>query len=202
MSNQIDATTLETQTINVDDNQLLEFETVASKENNTKSESGGIASIGIDGSALIFQIVNFVILFILLRKFLFLPVAKVLESRRKTIEESMESAKQIEKQRENWQQEYQKLVKEMQEKQNKILNDAKKSAEKLKKDMAEETRKDQESIIENAKVQIDSEKEKSINEIKEKIVGLVGLAVEKVTKNTVDSNKDKEIIKKSIKETL
>lgn len=177
-----------------------DLQTGITQESAPEISPGGIGAIGIDGKALLFQIINFVILFIILKKFLFKPVAKILENRQRTIEESIKNAKDIETQKANWEQEYQKLQKQTAEKSAKIIDEAKLSAQKLKHEMLEEARQEQENMVENAKEQIVYEKNKSIKEIKGEMLGLVSLAVEKVTKQTVDSQKNKEIINKTVTE--
>jgi F-type H+-transporting ATPase subunit b len=53
---------------------------------------------GVQPILLLAQIVNFAILFFLLRKFLYGPLLKILEQRRNTIKESLKNAEKIEKQ--------------------------------------------------------------------------------------------------------
>src|SRR5687767_726534 len=63
----------------------------------TEGEAGGVAALGVDISALIFQLITFAIVFFILKKYAFGPISKVLEQRRKTIEESLENAAAIDK---------------------------------------------------------------------------------------------------------
>ena len=60
------------------------------------AEPSGIAALGIDLKILIAQLVNFLLLYFLLSKFAFGPLGKILEERRKRIEESEKRAQEIE----------------------------------------------------------------------------------------------------------
>src|SRR5437660_1312163 len=53
---------------------------------------GGLGAIGIDGRALLFQIINFAILFFILKKVAYKPILGLLEERRKRIDESLKLA--------------------------------------------------------------------------------------------------------------
>ena len=52
-----------------------------------------LESLGIDWKMLVAQVVNFIILLLILRKFLFGPIVKLLDDRRKTIEKGLSDAK-------------------------------------------------------------------------------------------------------------
>ena len=57
-------------------------------------ESGGIASLGFSVPGLITQLVNFTILLIALRAFLYGPILKVLDERKRRIQEGIDRAAQ------------------------------------------------------------------------------------------------------------
>ncbi len=68
-------------------------ETHASTEATPVAEStGGIGAIGVDGGALVFQLINFAILFFILKKVAYKPILGLLEERRKRIDESLKLA--------------------------------------------------------------------------------------------------------------
>src|SRR3990167_10277133 len=75
---------------------LLPILTSLAARADTNTSSGGIGAIGIDGKALLFQIINFAILLVILRSVAYKPILKALERRRKTIENSLKQAKEIE----------------------------------------------------------------------------------------------------------
>ncbi len=156
-------------------------------------------NLGINVKLLIAQIVNFLILLFILYKFAYKPVFKVLDNRTKKIEKGLKDAEEAKN----------KLV-EISEKEKKIVTEAKKEAQIIIK-KAEETaiqsakdieisaKNQSDKILEEAKVQIEQEKNKAVKEIKSKIAELVIRATEKIIDEKIDQNKDKELIEKAIK---
>lgn len=160
----------------------------------------GIASIGINPTGLVFQIVNFIILFLVLRKFLFKPISTVLSKRVEVIEKSLKDAKDIEDQKSNWATERMKLENEAIKKSDEIINNAKKTAEKIKHEISNSAKDEYEKMIKKAKIEIESLKDKSLQDARSQLLDLVALLSSKVTMNLIDSEKDIEIINKTIKE--
>lgn len=67
-------------------------QSVAQEVQDTYTESSGFAAIGIDSGLLIAQIINFLLILLVLRIFLYKPIVKILEERRQKIEESIKLA--------------------------------------------------------------------------------------------------------------
>jgi F-type H+-transporting ATPase subunit b len=63
------------------------------------TEASGIAALGIDGKTFLAQLANFLIIYILLSRFAFKPLVKVLEERRKKVIHSIKTAKKIEEEK-------------------------------------------------------------------------------------------------------
>jgi F-type H+-transporting ATPase subunit b len=153
----------------------------------------------IDFKLFLAQLINFAIIFFVLYKFAFKPIAKIMQERTTTIEKSLADAKEVE----------QKLT-ETNVEQTRILNEAKKdalaivekadqSAEANKQKLIEKTKVEVAAIIAGEKAKIAQEKEESLQELKQEIAGLVILAVEKVIKEKMTDGKDKELIEGIIK---
>src|SRR5689334_5441695 len=59
--------------------------------------SSGIGALGISVSAFVIQLLTFVLVFLLLKKFAFKPVIKLLEDRRKVIEDGVKMGEKLAK---------------------------------------------------------------------------------------------------------
>ena len=155
-------------------------------------------SLGINAKLLIAQIVNFLILLFVLYKFAYGPVLRMLDERTKKIEKGMKDAEASGKK-----------LEEIAAKEKGILDEAKNQAKEIVKrsedaavKQAEEiviTAKDQtQKMLETAQKQIQQEKNKILAEAKSEIANLVMAATEKIIDEKLDSEKDKELIKKSL----
>src|SRR5688572_8856669 len=73
--------------------------TEASGHDTGHAAPGGLGAIGIDGKALVFQLINFAILLFVLKKVAYKPILKALGDRQKKIDESIKAAAEIERSR-------------------------------------------------------------------------------------------------------
>lgn len=157
-----------------------------------------IKTFHIETSLLIAQIVNFAIVLGVLYKFAYKPVLKVLNDRTKKIDKGLKDSEMaakklgeiIEKEKEtmiNAKKEAQEIIK-------KAEMDAKGNANSLML----EARNSADKLLDDAKKQIEQEKEKIISEAKAEVANLVILATEKMIGEKLDVNKDRELIEKSL----
>ncbi|PIP27445.1 MAG: ATP synthase F0 subunit B [Candidatus Moranbacteria bacterium CG23_combo_of_CG06-09_8_20_14_all_39_10] len=157
-----------------------------------------VKTFHIEAGMIIAQLVNFVIVFVVLYKFAYGPILKLLNERTKKIEKGLADAEASHKK-----------LSEISEKEAAVLVEARKQAQEIIK-KAEETAVTQsenivvsaksqtDKMLEDAKKQIEQEKEKILAEVKSEVADLVVMATEKIIHEKLDSNKDQELISKSI----
>lgn len=157
-----------------------------------------LAKLGIDWKLLLAQLVNFLIVFFVLKKFAYKPILSILDKRTAKIEKGLEDAKEAGKR-----------LEEITEKEKAVLAQAKKEAQQIIKASEEqakanaisivlEARNQNEKLTLSAKKQIEQEKERMILEIKKEISDLVIEATEKIIEQKLDREKDAELIKRSL----
>lgn len=110
--------------------------------------------LGLDWKVLMAQIVNFVLLLIILRKFLYGPLVKMLDERNKRIAGALDDSKKIEE----------KLL-NIEKKEIELLNLAKEKAKKEREEILEIALKEKEKIIEQAKDAANREVEKGLEKL-------------------------------------
>lgn len=151
-------------------------------------------AFGINWKILLGQIINLVILFYLLQRFAIKPFLKVLNERKKKIEkgvklseESEEKIKLAEKQKEQ-------ILKEGEEKAKQILKESEKRGKEKEKEILAMAESQKTKILEMARKTAQKEIEKMKEEFSQKNIELVLAVSEKILKEKIDSQKDKEII--------
>lgn len=154
-----------------------------------------VHNLGIDWRLLIAQVINFVILFFLLKKFLFKPVLGLLEKRREKIEKSMRDAERIEKELAAIREKREEIIKTANQKAEEILHEAKEIAESQKTKILADTKKETEKMLDEARASIEKEKDKLVDEAREDLAELVLLATEKVVREKLDEEKDGELVR-------
>lgn len=151
-------------------------------------------SLGIDFKILLAQIINFLLLLLILRKFLYGPIVGMLDKRKKSIEEGLKNAEDarlaVEKAQEDYEQKISAAVKEA----DKILTEAKNQAKNEAEQIVSAANKNSTEMIEKTKKQIETEKTRIISEAKRDLADLVIRATEKIIAKEPDKNSVKEVI--------
>lgn len=177
-----------------------DMQSTQSTTKESSAEQSGIGALGINGTTLIFQIINFIILYIILSKFLFKPVAKLLGQRRETIEGSLITAHEIEVEKESWQTKKRELTERAIKESQAIIAEAKKTATENKQKIAHETKKEQEAIIASAISTIHSAKDESLRQAQRELTDLVVRTVKKVSHGVINDADHVKIIEATLKE--
>src|SRR3989338_3788552 len=159
-----------------------------------------LSKLGIDWKLLLAQIINFVVLLGVLSKFLYKPVLKMLEVREQKVAKSLEQAERIEKNLFESEGEKAKIVREARNEAGKIITEAKNDSARLREEITNKTKLETAAILEQGKKQLAFEKELMFKEIKGEVADLVKMAAEKLLQSKMDSDNDRKIIEKSLKE--
>lgn len=164
------------------------------------SDQGGISSLGINLKSFLFQLATFVIVLLILRRWVFPKLVHTLEARRKTLEESLVQAKQT-----------QEALERAEEKSSEILHKARQQADATLADAdervkaliakAEAAAQDQaQRVLVEGKAQLDQEKTKLREELKSELANLVVMTTEKVLGSKLNKSEDSRLVASAIKE--
>jgi len=157
-----------------------------------------LTSLGINGKLLLAQIINILILFFLLSKFLYRPIVNMLDSRTKKIEKSLEDAKKIETELLQTEERTAKAMASARDEAKKMIEQAKTSASEESKRILVAAEKRSEDLKAKAVLEINEEKEKAMSEIRSEAASLIALATEKVMGKKIDDKEDGKLIKEII----
>ena len=163
------------------------------------SSSGVAGTLGINLKLFIAQLINFAILLFVLWKYAFTPIAKKLEERTSKIEKSLHDADRIEKEKREFEAWKNQQMIGARQQASAIVADAEKQAQKTRAEIAEQTKQDQQKLVQSAKTQIENEKQKALADAKSELADLVTSAAEKILRHKLDQKTDQELIKQSLK---
>lgn len=157
-----------------------------------------IHKLGVDWKLLLAQIVNFVILLFLLKKFLYKPLINLMNNRRQEIVEGLEKAKKGEEEFQKIQELREKELAKIQKEAEALIQKAKEIGDKKQQEILKEAEEKTKKIIEEAKGRIEIEKEKMLKEVRQDIANLVVAATEKILKEKIDEDKEKKLINEAL----
>ena len=139
-----------------------------------------LAQLGINGNFLIAQIVNFIVLFLILRAFVYKPLLNMLEQRRVRIEEGMKAADQVRQQAEA---ERAELMKQMDQErraaQARVASVASES-EKIRESILASAQAEAEEIKAKSRAEATAEREQMMRDMQRQIADLAVLAAERI----------------------
>lgn len=159
-----------------------------------------IKHFGIDWRLLIAQAINFFILLVLLKKFAYHPILKMLQRRRDEIEKGVKFTKEAGEKLEQIEELKEKTLKTANYQALAIVSKAEESAKMRKEEIVEEAKKKVEIIVADAKNVIAEEKAKMGDEVYQNAQELVKLGLEKVLGRMPTKERDKILIQEALRE--
>ena len=162
---------------------------------------GGFASLGINLPLLVVFIVNFIVLFLLLRLFLYKPVLKMLDERAKRTTEAMEQAEATKKEYEQARVEVQKQIEKGRQEAQAIIGQALQTGERLKEESRQEATKQAQAIVDRTRSELEAERGKIVEDLRREFADIAISAAEKVIKETLDKEKHRKLIEETLQES-
>ncbi|MCD7804244.1 MAG: F0F1 ATP synthase subunit B [Oscillospiraceae bacterium] len=139
--------------------------------------------LGVNVWTALFTLANTLLLFFVLKKFLFKPVMKIIDDRQKEIDDLYNSADTAKAEADEMRDEYQKKLEEARETGDKIISDAVTRAQSREEEIVSKANKEASAILEKAQEDIALEKKKAMGEVKDNIsviaVSIAGRVVER-----------------------
>ncbi len=164
-----------------------------------EATTSGIGALGINPGAFIIQLISFLLVFLLLKKFAFAPIIKALEERRQVIDDGVKLGQKLEKERAKQDEEVAKVMREARHEADKIIATGHKEAREVLRDAEKVAAKKAEAILADAQARITEEEAGSRRKLEKDIVGLVSEATEVVVGEKLDAAKDAKLIDKALK---
>ena len=163
---------------------------------------GGFASLGINLPLLVVFIVNFIVLLVLLRLFLYKPVMKVLDERAQRTKEAMDLAEATKKEYEQAKGEVQKQIEKGRQEAQTIITQAMQVGERLREESRQEAAKQTQVMIDRTRSELEAERDKIVGDLRREFVDISIAAAEKVIKETLDKGKHRKLIEETLQESV
>lgn len=163
------------------------------------TNSGPAATLGLNAKLFIGQLINFGILLFIFWKFILPKVVTALQNRSARIEQALKDAASTEKEKLEFHKWKETEMTRVRSQATAIIASAESEAGKAKQRIADDTKLEQQKIVDQAKQQIESEKNKSIMQAKGELADLVTNATEKILRKKLDHHTDQQLIKESLK---
>lgn len=138
------------------------------------------------------MLIIFGIALFVLRKFAWKPILNALKEREQSIANALNSAEEAKREVANLKADNERIIQEAKQEKNAILKEAREMKEKIVTEAKEKAIAEGAKSIEQAKQQIQAEKDAAINDLKKQVAELSVLIAEKVIRKELSDKADQE----------
>ena len=143
---------------------------------------------------ILISLINLFLLFLIIKKFFFKPVKKVLEQRQADIDESYEAARVANDEAQRNRDELEKQLSEANDRADEILQNATENAKYRGEKIIEEAQERADSIIRVAQNEAELERKKASDSIKREIVDVSSTLTEKMLEREINTDDHRSLI--------
>lgn len=164
-----------------------------------EASGSGIGALGVDGKALLVQLVTFVLAIFVLKKFAFKPILKVLDERRDTIEKGVKLGEQMQKDKAELEATVADSLRKARLEADKIVSDAQTAGRQVVQEAEDAARTKADGLIAQASERIKQDTTLARKKLEKDVAALVSEATEVIIHEKVDAKKDAALIDRALK---
>ena len=157
--------------------------------------------LGFNLPVLIAQVVNFFLLLVLLRIFLYKPVLEMLDRRAQRIREGVEAADKSKERASAGEQEVARQLDASREQGQALIAQAQEAANRIQQEARSQARQEGETMLERARTEIQLERDQAIAELRGEFADLTVSAAEKVIGQSLDRQAHRRLIDEVLAES-
>ncbi|MCQ6274616.1 F0F1 ATP synthase subunit B [Bacillus sp. V3B] len=161
---------------------------------------GAAAHSGFNSGDVVFQLLMFIILMWLVKKFAWGPLMGIMKQREELIASEIESAEKSRKEAAQLLEEQRNLLKQARTEAQELVENAKKQGDVQREEIITTARSEAVRLKENAKVEIEQQKEKAVTAIREQVSSLSVLIASKVIEKELNEKDQQKLINDYIQE--
>lgn len=152
---------------------------------------------GVNPILLVAQIVNFLLIFFVLKKFMYKPVLEMIKKRQDEIDNGLENSEKAKLELEKALEEEKNILQKAQARADKIMGQAKLEAQETKDKAHESAKKDTETMIEQAKEQIAQETKTAEEKLTQNIGSIAISLLEKSLQGLFGKKEQETLLRKA-----
>ena len=156
--------------------------------------------IGFNPWTALFTLLNLVLTFLILKKFLFKPVNKMIDDRQKEVDDIFAEAEDAKQKAETMRADYDRKLAEAKETSAQIVSDATREANRRGEEIIRQARADADALREKAGADIALERKKALNEVKSDISRIALDIAEKVVERELNANDQDRLIESFLRD--
>ena len=159
-------------------------------------------ALGINLPGLLTQLISFTVLMIILYKFLYGPIIKMLDQRAERIKDSLEAAEQARTEAASSAEVVQQEMANARKEGQRLIAEAQEAARRAGEQIEERSRQQATEIIARSETEIGQQRDRAIEDLRREFAGLAMFAAERVVERELDPARHQELIDRVLEEGL
>lgn len=147
-----------------------------------------------NGGLMFWTIVIFVLLLLLLSKFAFKPMLAAVEAREKSLQDALDAARRDREEAQRVLADHRAQLEKARGEAQKLIADGRATAEKLRSDLLEQTKAQQQEMLDRARREIETEKVNAIAALRREAVDLAIAGAGKVIERNLDNDANRKLV--------
>lgn len=143
---------------------------------------------------MLWTLLIFLILFFMLRKWAFPAILGAVERREQALQEALDNAKRDREEAQRLLEEHRRSIDAARGEAQKLIADGRAIAEKMRSDLIEQTHQEQQVMLERARREIETEKERAVSQLRREAVNLAIAGAGKVIEQNLDNTKNRQLV--------
>ena len=164
--------------------------------------TSGLGALGVDGKAFVIQLITFVLAFLVLKKWAFKPIMKMLDERRETIDKGVRLGEEMQKEKALFEDKVAQALSDARKQADQVVTGANSQAREAIRAAEDKAREKADGIIAEAQERIDQDTKRARQKLEKELVGLIAETAEAIIDEKVDASKDAALIDKALKERI
>jgi F-type H+-transporting ATPase subunit b len=166
----------------------------------TTENASGLGALGFDPKAFLIQLITFILAYLVLRRFAFGPIIKVLNERRTTIENGVKLGEQLKKDQAELEAKVAETMQKTRQQADTIIAEAQDNGRQIVKEAEDKARDKAAGVVAEAESRIAQDTARARQSLQKELVGLVSDATEVIVEEKVDAKKDAALIDRALRE--
>ena len=160
----------------------------------------GIGALGINLPSLLAQLINFTLLLVLLSVLAYKPLLRVMDERRKRIQEGLDAAEESKRRLSETEKEVARELEKARQEGQALISQAQQMSSRIQEEGQTQARTEAEQLLERARSEIQMERDSAIAELRREFANLTIIAAERVIRRSLDQEAHRQLIEEVLAE--
>lgn len=159
-----------------------------------QEEGGKVNLLSPSGGLMLWTLIIFAVLLWILARFAFKPMLAAVEAREKSLQDAIDKARNDREEAERVLAEHRRQLEAARNEAQRLIVEGRATAEQLRTELLEQTHAQQQEMLERARRDIETEKEKAIHALQREAVDLALAGAGKVIERNLDSEANRKLV--------